>query len=520
MRVFGIIATMGLISCSEDKNVDSNVDGTNDSDTESPVVDVQRSFETSSDVLINSGVGFANYHYGWWCNLPPISFTPEECVPRVEENWPDNHPDAGTSYFRWTWADLEPERGQINFELIDTTLQTSNLLGETLGFRVMTILEGGMGVPEWLTQEPYSIAGQSFDGTFWPDVRDTTFLSEHQRFLAALGERYDGHPAMDHVDIGTVGCWGEWNTACVSEISGLFDFVDADNTSELDDLQSAYTAMIDHHLDAFVETPTIMLGIGHENGRNSEIFKHATSNGAGWRLDCWGDWGIWGDNWMHHRDYYPQFLETAAAQNPDFTTLYRRAPIHLEVCGVMNDWEGLGWGVEAPNDQVTRTMDFAVEQHASLFNAKFSSVPESYSSEVERLLSTSGYRLALSSVQHTPTIEENGVFKILSVWINNGNAPMYHQRALTWRVSTGSDAWYFISEQDLREWYDGTHERQDTFELPADVRPGVYSIEVALLDRDGTNPATTALPPTRLANVDQKDDGWMPVSTIEVVPAE
>ena len=38
MRVFGIIATMGLISCSEDKNVDSNVDGTNDSDTESPVL--------------------------------------------------------------------------------------------------------------------------------------------------------------------------------------------------------------------------------------------------------------------------------------------------------------------------------------------------------------------------------------------------------------------------------------------------------------------------------------------------
>ena len=29
---------------------------------------------------------------------------------RVRAHWPENHPDSGTAYFRWTWAEIEPGR--------------------------------------------------------------------------------------------------------------------------------------------------------------------------------------------------------------------------------------------------------------------------------------------------------------------------------------------------------------------------------------------------------------------------
>lgn len=239
-------------------------------------------------------MGFADFHFGWWCDLPPVSFSAEECAQRVRDHWPENYPIAGTAYFRWHWRDLEPARGQIDFDMIDRALQSTNALGETLGFRVMVIDEGGSGLPSWMHEAPYSVSGEVLDGgTFWPDVRDATFLAEHERFISALGSRYDGHPALDHIDIGTAGCWGEWNTACISA-SDIFEVYDPQGPSEVQAIQSAYESLIDHHLAAFPTTPAVMLGLGETGGPELDVMLHATSSGAGWRVDCWGDWGIWG----------------------------------------------------------------------------------------------------------------------------------------------------------------------------------------------------------------------------------
>ena len=130
----------------------------------------------------------------------------------MRTHWPDNHPESATAYFRWTWAELEPERGVLREDLIDNTMQTAALLGASLGIRVMTISEGGMGVPEWLIEAPMGATGEWIDGTFWPDIRNPVYLTEHQQLLERIAARYDGHPILDHVDIGTVGCWGESGT--------------------------------------------------------------------------------------------------------------------------------------------------------------------------------------------------------------------------------------------------------------------------------------------------------------------
>ena len=45
-----------------------------------------------------------------------------------------------------------------------------------------------------------------------PDYADPIYLEKHAAFLKALGERYDGRPDVEFLDIGSYGVWGEWHT--------------------------------------------------------------------------------------------------------------------------------------------------------------------------------------------------------------------------------------------------------------------------------------------------------------------
>ena len=469
------------------------------------------------DVLINPGMGLANFHFGWWCNLPPVDFTAEECRGRVRDNWPENHPDCGTAYFRWTWADLEPTRGEIDFELVDRTIESANALNETLGFRVMTILEGDVGIPGWLQE---ITTGEYRDGdggaTYWPDYRDATFQAEHARFVAALADRYDGHPGVDHIDIGSVGCWGEWNTACLTDAGGLIDVYAPANADEELGIADAYAALIDAYTDAFEETPLVMLGFGDEGTLELDVFVHAIRNGAGWRVDCWGDWGFWGDAWSHQEDSYPNMIEAATAAYPDFADTWRRAPIQLEVCGTMPDWADFGWTSDAPDGLVFRTFEWALDQHASVLNAKWSAIPAPYVDALDDLLRRNGYRFVVDSLNHAGALAAGDELTLASTWSNLGVAPMYLRRSLGYRLRGDDTTVTFTSEQDVRDWMPGAWSVTDTFTLPDDIPSGTYAIELAIVDRAGENPATNPLPPLYLGIEGRGSDGWYALSQLTV----
>jgi hypothetical protein len=124
---------------------------------------------------------------------------------------------------------------------------------------------------------------------------DPTYQAEHARFVAALAARYDGHPAVDHVDIGAVGCWGEWNTACLTTAPALFGILRASGRRRAGGDRRCLTTLIDAYVGSFARTPLVMLGLGGggEAGER-DVFVHAIAAGTGWRVDCWGDWGVFG----------------------------------------------------------------------------------------------------------------------------------------------------------------------------------------------------------------------------------
>ncbi len=470
------------------------------------------------DVLVNPGMGLANFHFGWWCDLPPVNFTAEECVERTREHWPANHPDSGTAYFRWNWRELEPTQGQIDFAVIDRTIESANAIGETLGFRVMTIADDSIGIPDWLrditpgTEQPS--AGGS---TYWPDYRDPTFQAENQRFVAALADRYDGHPGLDHVDIGPVGCWGEWNTACLTDGQGLFDIYEPAGPDEQQEIVEAYQTLIDAYTSSFANTPLVMLGLGGGgDGLETTVFAHAIQNGTGWRVDCWGDWGIFGDSWNHQIDSYPTMIEGASGAYASFPDTWQHAPIQLEVCDTMPGWLERGWTTEAPDGEVYKSFQWALEQHASVLNAKWTEIPGAYLDALDELLVQNGYRIVVDSLRHPGRVAPGGSLHFAATVSNLGVAPSYHARTFTYRLRSGDLTTTFPSTADIRRWLPGSVEVVDDFSVPAEFPSGTYQVDLAILDRPGENPTTNALDPIRLGIAGRRADGWYEVSQVEV----
>jgi hypothetical protein len=409
-------------------------------------------------------------------------------------------------------------RGQIDFALIDAALQSANRLGETLGFRVMTIEEGGTGVPQWLRDAPYSLRGQELasgaGNTFWPDYRDAAFQSEHARFIAALGARYDGHPALDHVDIGTVGCWGEWNTACLTSGGGIFDILAPQTPSDRAAIGAAFRSMIDHHIEAFPNTPTVMLGL--DGADELDVMLHATGRGSGWRVDCWGDWGVFGSSWNHMDDLYPAMIANATAAQPGFADVWKTAPVELEICATMRDWQTLGWSSQAPDGEVHRTFQWTLDRHASVLNAKSNAIPAEYVAAIDELLRKNGYRFAIDSFNHSSQVTAGDTTTFHSEWTNLGVAPAYRPRTLEYRLRGATDGATLTSTTDIRRWLPGPFTVRDVVSIPVALPPGVYAIEVALVDRAGTNPDTAPLAPLHLAIGGRDTDGWYALSELTV----
>jgi hypothetical protein len=398
---------------------------------------------------------------------------------------------SGSAYFRFYWREIEPQDGQIDFARFDELLAHARRAGQKLAFRIMCTGSGQyMDVPSWLRDQGCKGIEFTYGGRrHWvPDFADPLFQQAHLRLIRELGARYDGHPDMDLLDIGSVGLWGEWH------MSGT-EAVETGKPVPLPSLEIRH-ALIDAWRSAFPKTSKVIL-IGSEEG-----MARATRDGYGWRADCLGDMGGFSKTWNHMDNFYLQQLEKTRAQEA-----WKRAPVAFESCWDMRKWKQEGW-------DIAYVFDYALRCHASYMNNKSAPIPDGARPEVERFLRKLGYRLVLRSIEHAREVAAGSDLPVRMNWENVGVAPPYRDYRVAFRLSGKrpgpTESVLCANGPTIQGWLPGPHSVELAGSVPSSLPPGRYTLDVGVLH------PVERTPEVRLAITARNAEGWYSVSEVDV----
>ncbi len=452
---------------------------------------VQTTFEETDELLANPGMGWQTF-----------GRTRGE-----DKNLPDWIPST-VHYARWGWGRLEPRPDEIDYAFLDGVLSKTRAAGQKLAFRVMccSTSPGRPYHPDWLKGVGGRIIVTNYGNQKElpvPDLDDDEVLARHLHFIHRLGARYDGHPDIDHIDLGTVGWWGEWHMS---------------NSEATMPSLANRKLIIETYLASFKKTPLVML-IGSREDR--QCLPYAVEHGAGWRADCLGDLGGFSKNWCHMCDAYAQRIEEAGVQDA-----WKRAPVAWESCWDMRRWVDEGWSLRY-------IFDYALAMHGSFLNNKSAPLPQSQEvrKEIERFLRRLGYRFVLRELKYPMPLKAGDPLTLEMKWQNVGSAPCYKPYRLAYRLTDDQGHRRIIVGQTTVEtWMPGTVkvsteefiekppelplgpvvEVTEHLSLPADLRAESYSVAIAIVGEQSTDPIV------KLAIKGRLPDGWYPVCKINI----
>jgi hypothetical protein len=366
-----------------------------------------------------------------------FKFTPDS------RTW--NHPDSKVIYCGVRWREVEKERREYRWEVLEEKLEYAKSLGCTAVVRcVPYALAKEEDIPDWFRKE----YPEEPEFPFWRvDPNETPYVEYWSDFIKAFGDKFDGHPLISSVDMALVGAWGE---------GGGTEFMEEDKIRHITD------AYLDHFkltpLQALLHDPISLQVI-----REGKV-------PVGFRVDCLGDMGgFHGEEWSHMLDFYPQNIF-----NFRMSEAWKKAPVLFEACWYMSDWFLQGWDIDY-------IIDESLKWHISSYNNKGTTVPEPWKKSVERWLKKMGYRFELRKFEYPSTMLRGKSHRISSLWANVGVAPIYHNYPLVIRLVGETQTHTLIGKADIRNWLpDMDIFWEDELILPMEVVPGVYHIEIGI----------------------------------------
>ncbi|GGN29946.1 hypothetical protein GCM10011578_066700 [Streptomyces fuscichromogenes] len=124
-------------------------------------------------------------------------------------------PDVAGRSLVFYWAQLEPQRGQYRWDLIDQAMQPWAAAGKKVILRVSaagwakwdTAADSAHGTPAWVYDQGVKSVTEQ-DGAVMPEYWNPTFGKDMTTFLQAFAARYDGNAGLAAVDI-SIGVGGE-----------------------------------------------------------------------------------------------------------------------------------------------------------------------------------------------------------------------------------------------------------------------------------------------------------------------
>jgi hypothetical protein len=385
---------------------------------------------------------------------------------------------SGCAYYRWYWVSLEPQEGEYAFGMIDSLLARCRRNNQALAIRVMCEDPWGEGLPQWLinkgirrTYTPCPEEGAHYA----PDMSDPVFKDYHQRLIRALGNRYDGHPDLALVDIGSVGLWGEGHIYCDPDLMPS-RAIRNENT--------------DLYYETFPNTPLT----GLVDDKPNVLYANSKGRSA-WRGDCWGNGNAPGVNWNHHKDSYWPMVDLM----PDG---WRVGTVALEPCGTLGSFP-------TPPKEV---VDDAISWHVTFIQNKSHQLPAEWVQDIERLMMKIGFRLVLRDLDYNDAVPSGSTLALNMKWENTGIAPPYrdHRIAFRLRDETKRVQAVVMSDQSIRGWLPGETVVAVNYPIPAGLTPGKYTLEMGIVFHSSMD---HVIP---IANKGKTSDGWYMAGGIKV----
>lgn len=426
------------------------------------------------DVLVNPGMGITTFQrFNGQALNPPYTWSERGPVTELHDANPrPDFPDTSIAYLRWYWTAIEPEHGQFRWDIIDMALAEAQRHGQRLAIRLMPYSDRDP-LPEWYRNSGARRANKPTDkdGAIWqPDFSDPLYLKYWGELVAAAGERYDGNPILDSVDISSVGYWGE----------GWSDYMPAFQYQK---------PLIDIWLKAFPHTTLLM------NFDEPEALAYGTQHGAGWRLDCLGDMKM---PYSEMLDQYPEEVARTGIQD-----VWKQRPVSLETCGTPSTWLRDGYDVNYILSQ-------ALRWHVTSVNVKSSPIPEQWRTQFEDFERRMGYRFILRRLEYPTHVRQGSMMPVHMWWFNAGVAPIYRDYELAMQLRSQNKSVAIPVRADVTKWLPGDSVVDESLYIPGDVAPGNYRVRIGLLD------PRTGEPAIRLAIQGRQPDGWYDLGSLDV----
>lgn len=459
------------------------------------------------DVLTNPGIGFMTFQRfngdklnegPKWTEGKPIEYQPFDG--NLENK---DYPMTSIAYFRVYWKFIEPGMGKYNWELIDKTLKTARERNQTVMLRIApygpVAEDDNFDVPTWYREMVGAENERLPKETSWlTDANDPRYVKYFGGMIKALGQRYDGHPDLESVDLSIVGYWGE----------GSGSYLLTDQTR---------LALINAYLDNFKKTTLTFQPLNGDapdpgvlvKGTNIAAYCPDERNigtgmqmrNLGWRLDCHGD--LRSSGWNHMTDVYPEDIIKSG-----MSEAWKKAPVTLEICATFLSWlEQYKYSKE----MVEYVFEEGLKWHMSSFNAKSSAVPKEWRPLVDKWLNRMGYRFVLRRFTYPAYVTPNGKLSFNSWWDNKGVAPIYKKNfPLAIRLINKKRTEVLITDADITTWLPGDNIYDDSVFIPLDMPLGVYELQIGIIDRQSHKPKVN------LAIEGKDPEGWYLLGKLEI----
>jgi len=460
--------------------------------------------EESTDLIPNPHRGTTTFQRFQGDPPYPLYFTSDTHGPAafepgapVRDN-PRFVPQTTLSYCRWPWAWLEPHRREYRWDLVDESLKTARRRGQTLQVRFQPYTLGvdyaaapptserhpperTVNMPPWYWDTGAGWIDRGPYARNEPDSNDPRYLEHFGEFIRAFAARYDGHEDLESIDMSYAGFWGESGGNSTPETAAR---------------------LTDVYLESFQRTQLLSM-LGTPGCEHAAAVAADRNPAIGWRADCFGDLRkVFTPDvppelvYNHTNDDYPRMMEVVR-------DAWKRAPVTGETCGNVAWWFMAGYDFD-------RIVHEGVRWHMSVFMPKSVFYPRAIYDKMIEFDKRLGYRYVLRQMR-LPLEAKAGARVPMNFYIDNvGCAPIYRPYPLAIRFRQRGRAHVVRLKEDIRTWMPGNHWFEESVEVPAALEAGEAQVDVGILDPKSDRPKV------RLAIRERLDDGWHPMSSMDI----